>query len=67
MAFFSKTNVMSKFCKKLAVVWAKTPIFSPIFWRKYFRNHNIGPLGGPMLPFCQYFFFKWEQYTGALL
>jgi hypothetical protein len=21
----------------------KTPIFSPIFWRKYFKKHNIGP------------------------
>jgi hypothetical protein len=29
MAFFSKTNVMIK--------------IRNIFWRKYFKNHNIGP------------------------
>jgi hypothetical protein len=33
--FFSKTNDMIKFLKKLAVVWAKTPIF------RYFFGENI--------------------------
>jgi hypothetical protein len=35
LALFSKTNVMIKFLQKLAVVFAKTPIFLQIFWRKY--------------------------------
>jgi hypothetical protein len=43
LAFFSKTNVMIKFLHKLALFWVKNAIFSPIFWRKYLKNHNIGP------------------------
>jgi hypothetical protein len=31
MAIFSKSNVMLKFLPNLALFWAKTPIFSPIF------------------------------------
>jgi hypothetical protein len=32
MVFFSKANVMINLFQKLAVVWVKTLIFSPIFW-----------------------------------
>jgi hypothetical protein len=40
LAFFLNTNVMIKFLQKLAIVWAKTPMFLLIFSAK---NHNIGP------------------------
>jgi type III secretory pathway component EscS len=43
LAFFLKTNVMIHFLHNSAVFLnQKTPIFSPIFWQKYFKNHNIG-------------------------
>jgi hypothetical protein len=29
--------------QKLAVFWVKTPILSPIFWRKCFKTHNNDP------------------------
>jgi hypothetical protein len=36
LAFFSKTNVLITFLQKLAVVWVKTPILSPISLAKIF-------------------------------
>jgi hypothetical protein len=40
---FLKTMLWFKVWKKLAVFWTKHTHFSPIFWRKYLKNHNIGP------------------------
>jgi hypothetical protein len=51
MAFISKNNVMINFFQKLAVVWAKTPYFRQIIWRKYISNHNIGPRSDLCLKF----------------
>jgi hypothetical protein len=38
---------------KLCIIWlyfeSKTPISCRIFWRKYFKNHNIGPLVTPVI------------------
>jgi hypothetical protein len=39
MALFLKTNVNHEFLPKLFVFLTTTPIFS----RKYLKNHNIGP------------------------
>jgi hypothetical protein len=42
--FFVKTNpMMFFFCARIVVYRVKISIFSPIFWRKYFQSHNIGP------------------------
>jgi hypothetical protein len=42
--FSQKSMLWSKFC----IIWlcfeSKTPIFSQTFLRKYFKNHNIGPM-----------------------
>jgi hypothetical protein len=44
LAFFSKTNVMINFFKKISFVFSqKCQFFRRIFRRKYFENHNIGP------------------------
>jgi hypothetical protein len=43
MAFFSKTNVTIHFLHNLALFCVKMPILCRLFWRKYFKNHNIGP------------------------
>jgi hypothetical protein len=43
LAFFSKTNVMINFSIINLCFESKTPIFSWFFWRKYLKNHNIGP------------------------
>jgi hypothetical protein len=34
---------MITFLQKLAEVWAQNANIFAIFWRKYFKNHNIGP------------------------
>jgi hypothetical protein len=39
-AFFSKTNDIIKILHNLALFRVKNANF---FWRKYFKNHNIGP------------------------
>jgi hypothetical protein len=44
LAFFSKTNVMiTIFAKTSSSLSKKRQLFRKIFWRKYFKNHNIGP------------------------
>jgi hypothetical protein len=44
LAFFSKTNDMIKILHNSASFWVKNAYFSAeFFWRKYFKNHNIGP------------------------
>jgi hypothetical protein len=44
MAFFSKTNVMiTIFAKPNSSLSKKHKNFRYIFWRKYFKDHNIGP------------------------
>jgi hypothetical protein len=44
LAFLSETNFMIVSLQNLAPVWVKDAnFFSPIFWRKYFKNHSIGP------------------------
>jgi hypothetical protein len=44
LAFFSKTNVMSKFLHNLALFLDKErQIFCLFFRQKYLKNHNIGP------------------------
>jgi hypothetical protein len=45
LAFFSKTNVMITNLHNLPsfVLSQKRPFFRRIFWRKYLKNHNIGP------------------------
>jgi hypothetical protein len=43
-AFFSKTNVMIKFYKKVTVVWAKNAkIFAKCLGENIFFYRNIGP------------------------
>jgi hypothetical protein len=41
LVFFLKTNVMIHFVQSPAVFCVKTPIFSPIFGRKYFKNRSL--------------------------
>jgi hypothetical protein len=43
LAIFSKTNLMIKFFHYLALFWVKNANFCRFFWRKYFKNHSIGP------------------------
>jgi hypothetical protein len=64
--FSQKPMLGSKFCIiKLCFEW-KTPIIRRFFWRKHFKNHNIGPSSskgetdntcGNLRPF--YFGQKW--------
>jgi hypothetical protein len=42
MAFFSKSNVMIKNWHNIALFVVKNANFVAFFWRKYFKNHNIG-------------------------
>jgi hypothetical protein len=53
LAFFSKTDVLINFFSKTSSSLSKkSPTFSQFFWRKYLKNHNIGPrslkISGPM-------------------
>jgi hypothetical protein len=51
LAFFSKINVMIQILHNLALFWVKNAnFFCWIFWRKYFKNHNIGPRLGEISP-----------------
>jgi hypothetical protein len=44
LAFFSNTNVMINFFSKFSFVLSqKRQFFRKNFWRKYLKNHNIGP------------------------
>jgi hypothetical protein len=44
LAFFLKTNVMIKILHNLALFWVKNAnFFRRFFWRKYLKNHSIGP------------------------
>jgi hypothetical protein len=43
LAFFSKTYVMIKILHNFTLFLVKNANFLPNFWRKYFKNHNIGP------------------------
>jgi muramoyltetrapeptide carboxypeptidase LdcA involved in peptidoglycan recycling len=44
LAFFSKTNVMiTIFGKTSSSLSKKRQFFRKNFWRKYLKNHNIGP------------------------
>jgi hypothetical protein len=40
---FLKNQCYGQFFQNSALFWVKNVIFSPIFWRKYLKNHKIGP------------------------
>jgi hypothetical protein len=50
LAFFSKTNVMSRFFLISFVFSPKRQFFRRIFRRKYLKNHNIGPRSDDAAP-----------------
>jgi ABC-type phosphate/phosphonate transport system permease subunit len=52
MAFYAKKKVL----QKIVVVWAKNADIFSHFFRKYFKNDNIGP--------CETIFCHFEQHFG---
>jgi hypothetical protein len=62
---FLKNQCYEYFLQKLAVVWAKNAnIFRQIFWRKYSKNHNIGPSSGANF---SYNTFRGKPFSGLLV
>jgi hypothetical protein len=56
MAFFLNTNVMINFFIKISFVLSQKCIFfRKNFWRKYLKNHNIGPRLGEFWSFGRFF------------
>jgi hypothetical protein len=56
LAFFSKTNVMIKFLKQLAVFWAKNAnIIAKFFGENILKNHNICPRDFRIWRHCSFF------------
>jgi hypothetical protein len=58
--FFSKTNVLIKFLHNSALFRVK----NAHFWRKYFKNHNIGPRLKKQ-DFCNFFRPSFRQLRAA--
>jgi hypothetical protein len=53
--FYQKPMLWSTFFKIWLCFASKTPIYRRIFWRKYFKNHNIGPRLGEFSPIVPLF------------
>jgi hypothetical protein len=58
---FLKNQCYDKKLHNLALIWVENANFFTFFWRKYFKNHNIGPRLGEFSPigrlFCLGCFF----------